>query len=361
MVRISLSSKDMKVNPFHLICFFSDVTLADYYSIEDRTSGMADFVSASAFGMAVGPGLAALLSIVAPSERSGSSWWTIETAPGYTMFVMWAVYLTLNVLFFEEPDRGNGSSSSNVVQATGKEDDKVEETLSSEKVPLVAPAKVSISLEAPKEFQDSRCNVPVVVSLFLLVLLKSIVEGLTSSTPTISRYYFGWGVHANGIYLAGLASLMLPASFVVAQVSRKYDDRELIIVTLVIMLCGILGFLEYDSTSETYSETRFIMFGFVMFVSCSCLEGPTMGLLSKTIPKSLASGVLNAGLLATEAGTIGRVLGDFCMSTAAYKGLDVLVNRLFFPLGIVVLASIFVVFQAYAYLQPRYEDEDEDD
>mmetsp|Transcript_13049 Transcript_13049/g.27766 ORF Transcript_13049/g.27766 Transcript_13049/m.27766 type:complete len:1004 (-) Transcript_13049:71-3082(-) len=337
--------------------------IADYYSIEDRTSGMADFVSASAFGMAVGPGLAALLSIVAPSERSGSSWWTIETAPGYIMFVMWAVYLTLNVLFFEEPDRGNGSSNSNVVQvdSTGKENDEAEETLSTEKVPLVEPAKVSISFEAPKEFQDSRCNVPVVVSLFLLVLLKSIVEGLTSSTPTISRYYFGWGVHANGIYLAGLASLMLPASFVVAQVSRKYDDRELIIVTLVIMLCGILGFLEYDSTSETYSETRFIMFGFVMFVSCSCLEGPTMGLLSKTIPKSLASGVLNAGLLATEAGTIGRVLGDFCMSTAAYEGLDELVNRLFFPLGIIVLTSIFVVFQAYTYLQPRYEDEDEDD
>lgn len=337
--------------------------IADYYSIEDRTSGMADFVSASAFGMAVGPGLAALLSIVAPSERSGNSWWTIETAPGYTMFVLWAVYLTLNILFFEEPDRENGSSNNNVVQADSnrKEDEKGEEKSSAEKAPLIKPTKDSISFEAPKEFQDSRCNIPVLVSLFLLVLLKSIVEGLTSSTPTISRYYFGWGVHANGIYLAGLASLMLPASFVIAQVSRKYDDRELIIVTLVIMLCGILGFLEYDSTSENYSETRFIMFGFVMFVSCSCLEGPTMGLLSKTIPKSLASGVLNAGLLATEAGTIGRVLGDFCMSTAAYKGLDELVNRLFFPLGVVVLASIFVVFQAYAYLQPRYEDEDEDD
>ena len=56
--------------------------IADYYSIEDRTSGMAVFVSASALGMAVGPGLAAALSAVAPAGSGTNSFWTIETAPG---------------------------------------------------------------------------------------------------------------------------------------------------------------------------------------------------------------------------------------------------------------------------------------
>ena len=58
--------------------------IADYYSLEDRTIGMSQFVSASAFGMAVGPALAAALSIVAPSDVNPEDeyWWTIETAPG---------------------------------------------------------------------------------------------------------------------------------------------------------------------------------------------------------------------------------------------------------------------------------------
>ena len=58
-------------------------TTADYYSIEDRTSGMAQFVSASALGMALGPAMAALLSFVAKAGVSGDdSFWTVETAPG---------------------------------------------------------------------------------------------------------------------------------------------------------------------------------------------------------------------------------------------------------------------------------------
>jgi hypothetical protein len=56
---------------------------ADYYNIEDRTSGMADFVFSSALGMTAGPAIAASLSIVAPPNQSQSnSYWTIETAPG---------------------------------------------------------------------------------------------------------------------------------------------------------------------------------------------------------------------------------------------------------------------------------------
>ena len=44
---------------------------------------MAQFVSASALGMALGPAMAALLSFVAKAGVSGDdSFWTVETAPG---------------------------------------------------------------------------------------------------------------------------------------------------------------------------------------------------------------------------------------------------------------------------------------
>lgn len=65
-----------------IISCLSSLT-ADYYSIEDRTSGMADFVFFSALGMTAGPAIAASLSIVAPANQSSTnSYWTIETAPG---------------------------------------------------------------------------------------------------------------------------------------------------------------------------------------------------------------------------------------------------------------------------------------
>lgn len=138
-------------------------------------------------------------------------------------------------------------------------------------------------------------NIPVMLSLLLLILLKCVLEGISSSAPTVSLFYFGWGVHASGIYLALLASCVLPTNFVVAYISRKLDDRELILGSLAVMFVGILGFLVY-SDGSVYSESRFVLFGLATFVACNALEGPTMGLLSKTIPKSLARGILNAGV-----------------------------------------------------------------
>lgn len=82
--------------------------------------------------------------------------------------------------------------------------------------------------------------------------------------------------------------------------------------------------------------------------------------MSKTIPKSLARGILNAGLLATEAGTVGRVVGDVWLSGAAFMGLDQMVNTTFEPMCIMVGLSICATVYFYSRLQPRFEDEDDD-
>ena len=146
-------------------------------------------------------------------------------------------------------------------------------------------SSLAVQHNEPKQF--TCCNVPVLLSLMVLVLLKAVLEGLTSSTPTVGRYYFGWNSHASGIYLALMASLVLPVNYLVANISRRYDDREMILVLLGIMLAGLLGFLVYYSNNgDAYSETRFICAGFIIFCSCNAIEAPTMGLLSKTIPKS---------------------------------------------------------------------------
>ena len=46
-------------------------------------------------------------------------------------------------------------------------------------------------------------------------------------------------------------------------------------MALVMMLGGIVGYLVYGDDS-TYSEMKFICFGFVIFVACNALEAPTM-------------------------------------------------------------------------------------
>ena len=209
----------------------------------------------------------------------------VTQTSGYVMFVLWSIYLTCNALFFEEPDRAIHSehtvSQSSKAEAGGATPDTA--ATSSENSPLLKSTKIesASSFGGPKDSKSihpllrSCGNVPVLVSLVLLVLLKCVLEGVSSSAPTVSRHYFGWNSHSSGIYLAVLASVVLPTNFVVAYISRRFDDRELILVTLCVMFVGILGFLVYGD-GDVYSETRFILFGIVVFVACNALEGPTM-------------------------------------------------------------------------------------
>lgn len=257
--------------------------IADYYSIEDRTSGMADFVFFSALGMTAGPAIAASLAIIAPSKQSlTNSWWTIETAPGYVMFVLWSICLVCNLIFFEEPDRNTTGSEPAASNPSSKEQ-AVTNKGSTCDASVKKSLLVSVKEFNPLKLLKSSCNIPVMISIALLALLKSILEGLSSSASTISRHYFGWGVHSSGIYLAVQASFVLPTTLFISQISRKNDDRELILGTLVVMFVGICGFLVFPEnvpflTGEHggYSETRFIMFGIIIFSACNALEVPTM-------------------------------------------------------------------------------------
>lgn len=75
----------------------------------------------------------------------------------------------------------------------------------------------------------------------------------------------------------------------------------------------------------------------------------------------MANGILNAGLLSTEAGTVGRVLGDVWFSSSTFMGLDRMLNRTFGPMSMMILLSIGAVLQSYTNLQPTFEVDSEDD
>ena len=104
-----------------------------------------------------------------------------------------------------------------------------------------------------------------------------------------------------------------------------------------------------------------------LFALLNALEGVIMSLLSKVVPAELAKGTFNSGLLATEAGTLGRVIGDCMLTYLAERqsastspsstlpndggGGEAILNALFLPIAIGVLVSILLVYRFYEQLK----------
>ncbi|ETN15168.1 hypothetical protein PPTG_07346 [Phytophthora nicotianae INRA-310] len=318
--------------------------IADNYSREERTQASALFVTASALGMAAGPALAAALHYLPDYNFAGIDI-TTETSPGWVMFVMWTVYLIALVFWFEEPDRmererylerrrsmlenGMGNSSIAVVAA------KMGET-----TPLISR---SHSMSSPPPLASLWQNVPVVASLFIYIVLKLVLECLITASSTIAMYYFNWGSTNNGMYLAALGLLMFPTNMVVGWMSFRYDDREMIMLSEIAMFVGVGIIVNYGH----YSVPQFVAGGVIIFISTNVLEGVNMSLLSKTIPKSFAKGTFNSGLLATEAGTFGRAIGDIAITVVGLPGIQYVLNWTFVPLIAVSLLTILYTARVY--------------
>lgn len=319
--------------------------IADTFSKRNRTAASAAFVTAGALGMACGPALAALLSqLTYPLE---SVLWSVETAPGWIMMCMWAPFIIALVVLFEEPDRTHifGVKKPTLELTVKNGEDKF----------LLADLKSSEELELNREPPLWR-NVPVMITLLVYFVLKLVLEALMSSSPMLTRFYFGWDAQSTGFFLAFLGLLMFPANMIVARLSHRFEDREIIYYALVAILCSILGIISYIPAK--YSVVQYMCFGICIFISTNALEGPNMSLLSKSIPRSWAKGIFNTGFLATEAGTAARSVGDVWITLASHVAGDPgLLNAIFAPMLALVAVSLILVRRNY----DRMVEEDEDD
>jgi hypothetical protein len=199
-------------------------------------------------------------------------------------------------------------------------------------------------------------NIPVVTTLVIYFLLKFALECSVSSAATLTAFFFGWGAQPCGVYLAVLGLLMFPANMLVAYFSRQYDDRELIVATMVMLFMGICGSIHYKFAGP-YSLCQYIVAGVLIFISTNAMEAPNMSLLSKTIPKSWAKGIFNVGLLATEAGTLGRAVGDVFITWCGLNGVQDLLNNMMISLLLLLAVTLSGVYQVYPYLEPFEKDD----
>ena len=313
--------------------------IADAYARNDRTAASAAFVTASALGMAVGPALAVAADILTPTNPVEAKWWTVETAPGWIMIFLWSTYFLICLFYFEEPER--------------KEEGKKHEEVVTDKTPLLN-GEMSVTKPVTGEVPLWK-NIPAMTTLLIYFVLKLVLECLMSSTATITTYYFHWNVTRSGIFLAILGLIVFPANMAVAWLSRTYEDRAIIMGTQGIILVGNIGIISYCAS---YSVIQYIVFYVFIFLGANMLEGPNMALLSKTLPRRWASGTFNSGLLATEAGTFGRVVGDFLISAAGLVGLERVLNLTFVPTAVFVSVMLLVCWRLYPQLEEIEEDDE---
>jgi MFS family permease len=324
--------------------------IADSYSQADRTAASAAFVTASALGMAMGPLLASFLHLV--TVHSNSLYWQPENAPGWFMGVVWVLFLICLIWKFEDPPR----SSSNTTATKKENEDLVQDGTIEEKKLLLGTAKVQ---EGPDEPSTGlRCNVPVIITLLVYMVLKMALEAIISSEANLTALYFGWKGSIMGLHLAVLSLLILPVNFGIAYLARSYFDRELIIGLLVAMLLGCVVIYQYQSDIEDYTLAQYLIGSAILYCCASALEAPNMSLLSKVIPRTWSVGIVNVGLLATESGTLGRVIGDILLAAVGSYGLEDLLNRAFGAYAMVIVGTLLVTFASYDQL---VEPPDSDD
>ena len=325
--------------------------IADMYAVQDRTAASADLVTAGAIGTAAGPAVAALLFWLAPNDLdSGNRFWQVENAPGWVMATLWAILLVFLYVFFEEPPRRTAPEKepNNGVHATG-----------SELQPLLLDDKDGKSVETALTDDNSNMEstplwkiVPVCTTFFVYFALKFNIESLWSSTSILTHYQFGWKGSTSGIYLAILGLMVMPANWVVAYGSQFLMDRDLMMITMIIMLWGCLAILQF---SETYSIVHYIVGTSLIFVAANALEGPNMSLLSKTIPPQYSRGLWNVGLLATESGTLGRAVGGVILTISGSQGLGHIFNIVF---GIMAGLSLTTIILCISVYKDLVEDDD---
>ena len=96
---------------------------------------------------------------------------------------------------------------------------------------------------------------------------------------------------------------------------------------------------------------QYVLGSSILFAVLNALEGVIMSLLSKVVSPELAKGTFNSGLLATEAGTLGRVVGDTMLTCLSERLEAGVINGLFVPIALGVLLSILLAYRHYDSLK----------
>jgi hypothetical protein len=191
-------------------------------------------------------------------------------------------------------------------------------------------------------------SLEVAVLLFILIANKSGQELAISAMPFVGREVFQLGSEAPGYYMAVVGLLVWPMNLFVNQLIKDFEERDLVLKLLYTTLFGTFLICHFGLFGD-YSLFQYWNATAIIFTSLNALEGIIMSILSKVISPELAKGTFNSGLLATEAGTFGRVIGDMTIVIFGGSGNESahLVNQMFWPLALLIVASLLLINRTY--------------
>lgn len=313
--------------------------IADAFSHADRTAASAAFVASGAAGMSCGPALSAIMPLIV---RDDNLWWQEENAPAWIVAGLWGIFLMVLIPLFKNPPKaGKGTA----MAQRSKSYDEQQSKSNRETQPLVCNGTSPPHTKETPIWERPVC----MITIFLVFLLKLVLELVLSSAAPLAAHYFEWSPSLTGWYLAIGNGLVLPAVSLVTYFTRYYEDRQLILFSQVLMLVGSLTVIHYRPNGY-YPIIQYILGTCILFIAPNTMEGPSMSLLSKNIPKSLATGIFNLGFFTTEAGFGGRVVADSYLTFCGSFGIDHLLNYLYGSLAVVNACTLLLVYLMFGDL-----------
>jgi len=161
------------------------------------------------------------------------------------------------------------------------------------------------------------------ICLWSYFLLKLIQEALFSSAPLVTTSLYGggsssssstWPDWGTGTLFALICTAIIPTNWFMAHLSLTgvMTDNHFLLLFQALSIISLLTILRFPQQLlfHSYPPSHYILGLSTLYLLMNALEVVVLSLLSKVLSRKLRGTTLNAGLLATEAGTFGRVVAD---------------------------------------------------
>jgi hypothetical protein len=352
--------------------------IADSVRVENRTRESAAFIAAGAVGMACGPLLASLLQGADLVLSAGRVTLTVNamTAPAWFMSFVMAGFALVVAAQFKEPPRDALAQLAVRDEADSasdaSDDDKLEEAdpdpdtddaidivlapADSSARPLTDPAAPQRSYGTPavagrggvggsarggdgyeplpsareRRREAARTQMRLVALLLWTIFWAKLVqESCLTDMAVATPDLYQWTTGEIGVYMVVFALAVLPLNLLVVTLSQRHsalDDAFWITWLLAPLTLASAALVGLGDADTPVSSQQYAAAALAAFALSSVLEGVTMSLFTKVIPPRLAAGTFNSGFLSTEAGTLGRAVGD-AVITALGTGTEVQLQR----------------------------------
>eukprot|EP01016_Furgasonia_blochmanni_P053376 TRINITY_DN8618_c0_g1_i1.p1 TRINITY_DN8618_c0_g1~~TRINITY_DN8618_c0_g1_i1.p1 ORF type:complete len:423 (+),score=57.52 TRINITY_DN8618_c0_g1_i1:263-1531(+) len=372
-----------------------------------KTKYSSFFVVASAFGITLGPGLSALLSLKNPFTFAGLQF-SCFTYVSWLMTFLWAIFTVCVMIYFVDPYSTNpiiGDAPTRDVLAANfpafrnstlrgdigginvetlehpparkprglpKETDfrqtyliqprspsknsfvESENTLTQrllEKGPV--PEKQDKFLP-PDSFPKILVNeIPDAVTffcVFVLFYIKVVQEGFFIQLPLLMKDKFQWTPLDVSIFHSVSSLYIIPLVGCMGLLSKKLQDRKILLISLLVLSlgCGIkFDIFGYDNL-HLFQD---LIGSVIIYISSMVAESMDISLLAKVISPKLGNGFFNAGLISGWADAGGRAFGSALIS-AVSKESPSGIPGLFFS-GTFLCGLIITIIGATRYKELR--------